>query len=275
MTGAKRSGGGEDRGRRPDSAAGEVGLDPLSLLAPHPRGATSAVWHDVECGSYSADLALWEQLATTAEGPILELGCGTGRVGLHLGRCGHRVTGLDRDASLLAAFGARADGLPVATELADVARFELGLEFGLAIAPMQLVQLLGGAEERADCLRCIAAHLRTGGIAALAIVDRLPSPRVGGAPPPDVREVDEWVYSSLPIEARVGADSILIRRLRQTVSPDGGLSDSVDEVRLRRVSAELLQREGVAAGLTPIGRRRIPATEAHVGSTVVLLERRT
>ncbi len=275
MTGAERRSGTEDWRRGSDSAAGEVVLDPLSLLAPQPRRATSAVWHDVECGSYSADLALWEQLASTAGGPILELGCGTGRVGLHLGRCGYRVTGLDCDGALLAAFGERAAGLPVGAELGDAARFELGIEFGLALAPMQLVQLLGGAEERLDCLRCVAAHLRTGGRAALAIVDRLPPPEAGGAPLPDVREVDEWVYSSLPIEARVDADSILIRCLRQTASPDGELREEVDEVRLRRVSAETLEREGVAAGLTPVGRRRIPATDVHVGSTVVLLERQT
>ncbi len=267
-------GGGRRRGGS-GGAAGEVVLDPTSPPASHSRKPGPAVWHDIECGGYSADLALWEQFAAQARGPILELGCGTGRVGLHLGRCGYRVTGLDRDAVLLAAFGERAAGLPVGAELGDAAGFELGGEFGLALVPMQLVQLLGGAEERLDCLRCVSSHLRAGGRAALAIVEQLPLPEAGGAPRPDVREVDEWVYSSLPIEARVNSDSILVRRLRQTVSPEGGLSDEVNEVRLRRLSAGTLEREGVAAGLTPVGRRRIPATDAHVGSTAVLLERRT
>ena len=155
----------------------------ICLPATHLRRPSSAVWHDVECGSYSADLALWEELATHAGGPILELGCGTGRVALQLGRCGHRVTGLDRDAVLLAAFGERAAGLPVEAELGDAAGFELGGEFGLALAPMQLVQLLGGAEERLDCLRCVAAHLRAGGRAALAIVEQLPLARGGRRSP--------------------------------------------------------------------------------------------
>ena len=84
-----------------------------SIICLPPRRPSSVAWHDVECGSYSADLALWEELAAHAGGPILELGCGTGRVTLRLGRCGHRVTGLDRDAVLLAAFGERATGLPV------------------------------------------------------------------------------------------------------------------------------------------------------------------
>ena len=273
MTGPRRRRGANELLRGSDCAAGEVVLD--YLPPPHLRRPSSVAWHDVECGSYSADLALWEELAAHAGGPILELGCGTGRVTLRLGRCGHRVTGLDRDAVLLAAFGERATGLPVGAELGDAAGFELGGEFGLALAPMQLVQLLGGAEERLDCLRCVSSHLRAGGRAALAIVEQLPLSESGGAPRPDVREVDEWVYSSLPIEARVNSDSIVVRRLRQTVSPEGGLSEEVDEVRLRRLSAETLEREGVAAGLTPVGRRRIPATDAHVGSTAVLLERRT
>jgi SAM-dependent methyltransferase len=230
-------------------------------------------WHDVECGGYAADLTLWEELAGEADGPILDLGCGTGRVGLHLARRGHQVTGLDADAVLLAAFDERGAGLPVDVELSDARRFDLGGGFGLVLAPMQLVQLFAGPDERVDCLRCIAIHLRPGGRAALAIVERLPAPETGVAPLPDVREVDGWVYSSLPIDTGVDADSIVVRRLRQTVSPDGELSDEVDEIGLRRLSAEVLEREAVEAGLAPVGRRKIPATDAHVGSTVVVLEK--
>jgi SAM-dependent methyltransferase len=254
-------------------AAGEVVLDPPPPRATRPNGRRSAVWHDVECGSYTADLALWEELAAQADGRILELGCGTGRVGLHLARCGHRITGLDCDAALIAAFGERAAGLPVRAEIGDARDFELQGELGLVLAPMQLMQLFTGAEERVDCLRCVARHLRSGGRAALAIVERMQALEAGSASLPDVCEVDGWVYSSLPIDARVDADSIIVRRLRQTVSPEGKLSEEVDEVRLRRLFAELLEREGIAAGLAPVGRREIPATEAHVGSTVILLER--
>jgi SAM-dependent methyltransferase len=232
---------------------------------------SAAIWHDVECGAYSADLALWEELADQTGGPVLDLGCGTGRVALHLARNGHSVLGLDRDAELLAALAERASGLAAEAELGDAAAFALGARFGLALAPMQLLQLLDPGQ-RAGCLRCVASHLNPGGLAAAAIVAD-PPPADAGAPPlPDAREVDGWVYSSLPLESRLDGDAILVRRLRQTVAPGGELSEAVDEVRLRRLDAAAVEDEARAAGLRPAGRREIPATADHVGSTVVLLE---
>ena len=127
--------------------------------------------------------------------------------------------------------------------------------------------------ERVDCLRCVAGHLRPGGIAAPAIVEEVPVAEVGSVALPDVREADGWVYSSLPIETGVEDGSIVVRRLRQVVSPAGELSEEIYEVGLRRLSAGTVEREAVEAGLVPAGRREIPATDAHVGSTVVLLER--
>ena len=234
---------------------------------------SAAIWHDVECGSYGADLALWEELADQTSDPILDLGCGTGRVALHLGRRGHEVIGLDSDLELVLALGERVEGLPVRAVPGDVRGFELDTDIGLALGPMQLIQLLPSREDRLECLGCIAAHLLPGGRIALAIVEELPE-AIGGPPPlPDVREIDEWVYSSLPLEVAVEGEEIAIRRLRQTVSPAGVLSDEENEVRLRRLSADQIESEGAKIGLAPMGRRRIPATDLHVGSTVVVLGR--
>ena len=51
--------------------------------------STSVAWHEVENGSYDADLFLWRQLADTANGPVLDLGAGTGRVAADLAARGH------------------------------------------------------------------------------------------------------------------------------------------------------------------------------------------
>lgn len=232
-----------------------------------------AIWHDVECGSYTADLPLWEELSNQAEGAVLDLGCGTGRVSTHLARRGFTVVGLDVDPDLISALAERAEGLPLQPLLADARGFELDTEIALALAPMQLIQLLSGSAERRACLGCVAAHLLPGGRIALAIVERLPEPDGDVPPLPDVREVEGWVYSSLPVDSAEGDGEIAIHRLRQTVSPAGALSEEKNEIRIRTLSAEQLEREGEEVGLVVLERHAIPPTDLHVGSTVVVLGR--
>lgn len=237
---------------------------------------SGAIWHDIECGSYEADLPLWEELADQTGGRILELGCGTGRVTLHLARRGAAlVIGIERDAELVAALWERRGGLAADAEYLDVLDFDLAGDFDLVLAPMQLIQLLGNRDERIDCLFRATEHLTRSGLAAFAIVEDLAlAPVAGTAPPlPDVAQIGGWIYSSQPLDVVSDGESIIIRRLRQTVSPDGELRDEVNEIELCPLSAETLESEAAEAGLRPAGRRAIPATEAHVGSTVVLLER--
>jgi SAM-dependent methyltransferase len=232
---------------------------------------SAVIWHDAENGSYSGDLALWEDLAAEVDGPILDLGCGTGRVALHLARRGHATIGLDVEPELITALAERAAGLPLRAVVGDAQSFELEEEIALVLAPMQLAQLLPGSEDRVECLACVASQLRPGGRIALSIVERLPAAAEGPPPLPDVREVDGWVYASLPLDAVDIGEEIVIQRLRQTVSPAGELSEEENEIRIRTLSADELEREGLAAGLRPLPRRQIPPTDLHVGSTVVVL----
>jgi SAM-dependent methyltransferase len=232
-----------------------------------------AIWQEVECGSYAADLGLWEELAEAADGPILDLGCGTGRVALHLARRGYTVLGLDVEPQLLAELAERGKDLPVQAILGDARAFELDTDIALALAPMQLMQLMPGAKGRLELLGSVAAHLLPGGRVAMAIVECLPPADGHDAPLPDVREVGDWVYSSLPLETAVEGEEIAIRRLRQTVSPEGVLAEEKNEIRIRTLSAAQLEREGIETDLAPRGRREIPPTDLHVGSAVVLLGR--
>jgi SAM-dependent methyltransferase len=236
-----------------------------------PARDAPVAWHDAECGSYTADLPLWEELAKGSGGAILDLGCGTGRVAIHLARRGHGVTGLDIDPLLVATFIGRARELPARAVVGDACDFKLGAEFGLVLAPMQLLQLLSDPEELRHCLNCVAVHLASGGLAALAIVESMPAAVDGPPLLPDTREIDGWVYSSLPIEALVDHGTIRVRRLRQTVSPAGELEEELHEVSLRELDATALESEARQAGLRPAGRHTVPPTAEHVGSTVVLL----
>lgn len=238
------------------------------------------LWHDLECGTYAADLPLWRELAAGTAGPpgpILDVGAGTGRVALDLARAGHEVVALDRDEVLLDALRERAarDGLDVETVTGDARAFALDRAFALVLAPMQTVQLLGGPEGFEGFVRCAAEHLRPGGLLAAALAEAVPfgddSPL--GLPPPDILETGGWVYASQPVAVRPDPDGgAWLERRREAVAPDGARTAHLDRVLLDPVTPAALIAAGRRAGLRPLPGHAIGATEDHVGSDVVVLE---
>lgn len=234
------------------------------------------IWHEAECGRYGADLPIWSGLVAAVAGPVLELGCGSGRVTLHLAAGGARVSGVDSSPALIAELERRAanDGLAVDGVVADARELELEGRFGAILAPMQFVHLLGGPAGRARLFARVSPHLRDGGIFAAAVLTaQLPAAGTEQAPVlPDVVERDGYVYSSLPIEVVALAGAIEVRRLRQVVSPEGELSERVDAISLDDLDPERFEAEARDAGLRPRERLEIAPTADHVGSTVCVLE---
>jgi SAM-dependent methyltransferase len=227
------------------------------------------IWHDVENGSYAADLELWRELAGETGGPILDLGAGTGRVARDLHAAGHEVHALDADPEMLAALRDRDAG--VATLSADARSFSADARFALILAPMQLVQILGGAGERVAMLERVHRHLTPGGRFAAALANPYDSLREEDRSPPypDMIEQDGWVFSSQPVWVREEEDRVVVERHRQAVSPDGDVQEQIAPIALDVVSPDEFEQEARTAGLVPLRRHTIPETADHVGSVVV------
>jgi SAM-dependent methyltransferase len=239
-------------------------------------GELTAIWHDVECAAYTADLDLWRELGNAAGGPILDLGCGTGRVAIDLAVRGHDVTGLDSDPELVAALLARARerDLRVEAVAGDARSFELRRTFALVISPMQVIQLLGGADGRGAMLEAARRHLEPGGVFAAALANPFEGwSETESLPPlPDIREEDGWVYSSTPVGVRRAGAGFVIDRRRLAVSPTGALSEEMSTIELDAVTVAELEDEAAARGFRPRPRRSVPATPDYVGSDVAVLE---
>ncbi|HUA70483.1 MAG TPA: class I SAM-dependent methyltransferase [Solirubrobacteraceae bacterium] len=229
-----------------------------------------AVWHDLECGGYVEDLALWRELAADAGGPVLDVGAGTGRVTLELAARGVDVVALDVDERLLAALAARADGLPVETVVADARQFSLdGRRFSLIIVPMQTLQLFGGRPGRAAFLRCALDHLEPGGVLAAALADAMDcfDDEHDIPPPPETREILGVRYASQLLTV-VDDDGRAALHRRRTIA--GAEAEDVI-IHLDRVSADEIATEAGALGFATEPHLHIPQTEEYLGSTVVVL----
>ena len=263
------------------------GSPPPGIVDPDPH----VVWHDLECGSYSADLSFWRDLAAAhPRGPILDVGAGTGRVALELARSGRRVIALDRDPVLLDALARRAGPLDVQILCADARSFVLLDEerVALCIVPMQTLQLLGGAPGRREFLRRAHTHLLPGGLLACAILTELEPfdcDDGGPAPWPEALSSGQHHYVSQATRVHVHDQRIVIERLRRILPvrshpqlQPGALplpqpEDDVehDSIQLDCLSVEQLHREAAALGFHPEPARHIPPTADHEGSSVVML----
>ena len=126
------------------------------------------------------DVRFWQDVARREGGPILELGCGTGRLTIPVARTGVPVVGVDRSRPMLAYAVKRARRLPAASRPRIVAGdirhlpFRNG-RFSVVMAPYGMLQSLTREQDLRATLGEAARVLRKGAILGIDLVPDLPA----------------------------------------------------------------------------------------------------
>jgi SAM-dependent methyltransferase len=137
--------------------------------------------YDWEYRRRRADVRFYQTLADERGGPILDVGCGTGRLLLPLLRAGHQVVGIDLAPAMLARAAARVARLSVAHRRrslllrGDLRALPCAPRFAFAVAAFHTVQHCETDADLVRFFRSAAASLQPGGW--LAFDTFAPEPR--------------------------------------------------------------------------------------------------
>lgn len=213
------------------------------LPAAEPPDAVLARYYDLEHDPLTADVALYRELARRVRGPVLELGCGTGRVLAALVRDGRRAVGVDRAAAMLARAERRlrqTGAPPDRWQLVagDVRALALAERFALVLAPLDFLGYFATREEQLAVLGVARTHLRPRGQLVLDVA--FPPTAIVGQPEgllvhqwtrpePDGSLVTKWWVREIDPVAQVQQ----LTAYYDTVAPDGTLRRWVEPLRLR------------------------------------------
>ena len=144
-----------------------------------PDAATAAALarlYDLDLQDDPGDLDLYLALADRADGAILELAAGTGRLAVPLALAGHPVTAVDRDPAMLdrgrthaAAAAVPPDRLAfVEADLVDLVLPDAG-RYAFAFIALNSIMLLASRDAQRAAFRTLATHLAPGGLAAVDV----------------------------------------------------------------------------------------------------------
>ena len=115
-----------------------------------------------------ADIEFFVEEARQAGGPVLELGCGTGRVLIPIARAGIPIVGLDLSTRMLAVCRERLGSEPAPVQSrarliqGDMRAFDLRETFRLVTVPFRPFQHLIAVSDQISCLESIRRHSDNG-----------------------------------------------------------------------------------------------------------------
>lgn len=131
------------------------------------------------------DVAFWKRLVAKIDGPVLELGCGTGRISAPLARAGAHVVGIDRSAPMLERAHTRACALNRRLTTRTGGQLQLvrgdirslpfpSASFELVAAPYGILQSLVRERDLAATLDSVARVIAPGGLFGVDLVPDVP-----------------------------------------------------------------------------------------------------
>lgn len=144
-------------------------------------------FYEMEHSTFLEDLSLYQGFAERCGEPILELGCGTGRVLIPLAQSGYRVVGVDCSAPMLACARRKIASLspPVASRITliqgDIRYTYLKGKFSVILIPLNTFVHLLTRQDQQRALAVVAHHLAPEGrlivdLANPALLAALPEP---------------------------------------------------------------------------------------------------
>lgn len=125
------------------------------------------------------DVLFWRNVAGNAGGRVLELGCGTGRISLPLGRAGVSLVGIDRSGPMLDRARTRVRRAKLTDHVhlvrGDIRHLPFDCEFSLVVAPYGILQSLLRERDLKTTLAAVHGVLTRGGTFGMELVADLPS----------------------------------------------------------------------------------------------------
>ena len=121
------------------------------------------------------DVPFWRRVAGAAKGPVLELGCGTGRVTRPLARAGIEIVGIDRSARMLDRARRAKASRHLTLVRGDIRAlpFDAG-SFSMVVAPYGILQSLTRPGDLSATLASVARVVEEGGTFGIDLVPDVP-----------------------------------------------------------------------------------------------------
>ncbi len=212
-----------------------------------------ARFFDFEFADYADDLPVLEAYAARTGGPILELGCGTGRALIPLARAGFNVTGIDLSPAMLARAHTKAEAAGVAKRITllegDYTEAALGGPHRFAFTVMNTFLQLPDQQAQVRALRHWRGHLAPRGLLLIDVL--LPDMATFAGLDGRLELVRSWtdpetgrtVLKFLSRTVDPAAQMLHIHHIYDEIGPEGQVQRTVAPYDLRylwRFEAELL-----------------------------------